>query len=292
MISVVICTYNRAKYISLCLNALFNSISSSNYSDSFEVILIDNNSTDNTENVIAQMIIPSDISFVYYKETRQGLSFARNRGIELSRFDYVSFIDDDAIVHSDWSIRLYDYLINFKPIAFGGKILPRFESTPPSWFSSEFETCYSILDVSWNSGPFPMNSGPVGANMGFAKSRIDDPYFSTSLGRVGTSLLSGEESEFFSRIKDVSSVHFISDVCVDHIIPSERLDIGWLNKRFFYGGLSHVLSKKSYVKKIIVVFIFLFRLAKSACKGSVIFNAYLHMFYGALYAIFNGRGPE
>jgi len=94
-ISAIISTYNRAQF----LPGLFDSIKNQTLpADKFEVIIINNNSTDNTELLSMEFCNNNDgIKVYYYIESHQGLSFGRNRGISESNFDLVTFID--ASVH-------------------------------------------------------------------------------------------------------------------------------------------------------------------------------------------------
>jgi Glycosyltransferases involved in cell wall biogenesis len=93
-LSVIFCTYNREKYL---YNAL-KSISQQNipYHD-YEIVMVNNNSTDSTESICKQFRYDyPGVNFRYFLETQQGLSYARNRGVQESRGDILVFVDDDA----------------------------------------------------------------------------------------------------------------------------------------------------------------------------------------------------
>ena len=105
MISVILCTYNRDKYI---YNVL-RSVAENDYPrEQYEIVLVNNNSTDNTEAECRrfQADFP-DIRFLYCVETNQGLSHARNRGIRESHGDLLAYVDDDATVNKEFTITFH-----------------------------------------------------------------------------------------------------------------------------------------------------------------------------------------
>ena len=94
--SIIICTYNRDKYI---YNVL-KSIAENDFpTEKFEIILINNNSTDNTEEECNRFRTDFPLpNYRYFIEKEQGLSYARNRGINKSTGDILIYVDDDALV--------------------------------------------------------------------------------------------------------------------------------------------------------------------------------------------------
>jgi glycosyltransferase involved in cell wall biosynthesis len=102
MISVIVCTYNRARTLHLMLESFFaqQDLNRLNH----ELIVVDNNSTDDTGQ--ATEAFSNHPGFSYVLEGRQGLSFARNRGIAEAAGDFVSFLDDDVIVDPRWLANL------------------------------------------------------------------------------------------------------------------------------------------------------------------------------------------
>lgn len=103
MISIIVPVYNLEKYIDYTLQSL----SKQSFTD-FEVIIIDDGSTDNTKTWIQQWIKNSELNIVYYFQDNQGLSSARNKGIELATGDYLTFIDGDDLIENDYLERLYN----------------------------------------------------------------------------------------------------------------------------------------------------------------------------------------
>jgi glycosyltransferase involved in cell wall biosynthesis len=92
-LTVILCTYNRRKGLIRTLRSLQNQYSENHIP--WEVLVVDNNSTDNTFDSVREFAKKSDIVIRYVREEKQGLSYARNRGIKEARGQYVHFIEDD-----------------------------------------------------------------------------------------------------------------------------------------------------------------------------------------------------
>ena len=121
-ISVVLSTYNRCDILPNALRAL---ALQETPGIEYEVIIVDNNSTDRTRQ-IAEEFIAGDRRFRYLFESRQGLSYARNAGIRAARADAFSFTDDDVEVSTNWIYHLYRALARYPEAEFiGGRVLPR-----------------------------------------------------------------------------------------------------------------------------------------------------------------------
>ena len=223
MISVVVCTYNRDKHIYNCLSRL---AANRRWQD-FEILLIDNNSTDNTPAECERFV--ADIkptNYRYLKETNQGLSFARNRGIKEAKGDWIVFLDDDAFVDGCYIDNLQKHIVQLPDMqAFGGKITPLFESGEvPEWLCRWNRLWVSAVDMGSKVKLFHGSKFPIGANMGFSKSLADKcGFFNTQLGRTGKNLISGEEKDYFRRIKSTGAkIYYLPDVAVSHCIPPQR----------------------------------------------------------------------
>lgn len=107
-ISVIICTYNRALYLTEALDSLYHQTLPKT---SFEVIVVNNNSTDNTEDICHSYIdAHPDMQVIYLNEEKQGASFARNTGAALSNSGLLCFMDDDAVANTDYLSRIIQFL--------------------------------------------------------------------------------------------------------------------------------------------------------------------------------------
>ncbi|HWF85945.1 MAG TPA: glycosyltransferase, partial [Vicinamibacterales bacterium] len=142
VVSVVICTFNRADALRQALARLREQTASP---DTYEVIVVDNNSSDDTPAVIAQAAQLAPVRSV--REPIQGLSFARNHGVRISRGEVVAFTDDDVCVAADWIETICRVAAERSDIAwFGGRVLPVWPAAPPAWLGPAFWPPLALLD--------------------------------------------------------------------------------------------------------------------------------------------------
>ena len=228
MISTIICTYNRERYIGRVLEALRQE----SYSD-FEVIVVDNNSTDGTLQTVRDFAAahPS-FPMKIISEPRQGLSYARNTGIESARGDILAFLDDDAIPRSGYLSQLARGMREHsEAVGFGGRIVPLFEDcSAPKWLCRWTMGWVSGLDKGEKDRLFRGREFPIGANMGLRCSAFADcGLFNTGLGRCGGDLSGGEEKDLFYRVQaQGGKIVYLPEVTVDHVIPQKRTTRGYV----------------------------------------------------------------
>lgn len=241
--SVIVCTYNRDKYIYETLKK----ITENDYSyEKFEIILINNNSTDNTENECNRFRENyKDVQYKYFVEYNQGLSYARNRGISESKGDFLIFLDDDSFVDNGYLKKLEKNLREqSEALAFGGRITPLFESgETPAWISPWSYSFISAIDKGKKVVEFQNKSYPIGANMGFYKKCIEvTGDFNVNLGRTKKNLLGGEEKDIFNRFKKHNyKIYYFPDVHVHHVIPPNRTTREYIAKLGYGVGVSEYL---------------------------------------------------
>ena len=222
MISFIVCTYNREKYIYECLSRL----AANTEQDGWEIILVNNNSTDQTAEECKrfEQNYPK-VDYHYFVEKQQGLSFARNRGIAEAHGEWLVFLDDDAMVEKDYiSNLLANISSNINASAFGGRIEPLFEDGRPDWYSKWAMGFVSAIDLGDEDIEFPANKYPIGANMGIRRAVLDEVgVFNTDLGRTGDNLLGGEEKDIFNRIRQAGhTICYFPNIGVRHCIPARR----------------------------------------------------------------------
>ncbi|MEZ0148378.1 MAG: glycosyltransferase [Candidatus Reddybacter sp.] len=233
-ISIIICSYNRAHNLPECFEHLIKLVGIDVIE--WEIILVDNNSTDDTRSVSVRYDESSSLNIHYIFEGQQGLSFARNKGIETATGKYVIFIDDDIRVTTKWLRTIYDTFEKFGCDAVGGRIHIESPQSLPAWISPDM---YGFLGhQDFGSEPHQMDGYqefPFGGNMAVKKSvfnRIGT--FNTELGRRGEGsksdeLFKGEETDFFHRLAEAAGVfRYHPDILVMHkILPYQ------LEKEFF-----------------------------------------------------------
>lgn len=224
-LSVVVCTYNRVTYLIRALQHLHEQKGID--PDDYEVIIVNNNSLDDTESKVAQFLTDKhlDGKWTYVLEKNQGHTYSRNRGIKESSGELISFIDDDAYVRKDYCKAIIDFFRSEPDVsAIGGKIIPLYESEKPKWMSRYLLPLVAALDMGAKPQRFRRGKFPIGANMAYrAKVFEDYGLFNTELGRRGQGLEGGDEKDLIFRLRQGKElIYYSPEVCVDHIIPAKR----------------------------------------------------------------------
>ena len=134
-VSVIVCTHNRASALPQVVGQLY----AQHYpQDSFEVIIVDNRSTDNTAEVVQKFIEEKNIRLRYVKENRPGVSFARNRGAKEARYPYLAYLDDDCVVAENWlSELLSGFDLDEQVAIVGGRVEMAYDDQKiPAWLGA------------------------------------------------------------------------------------------------------------------------------------------------------------
>ncbi len=223
-LSVVIATYNRGAQLLRTLHSLLRQTLPAR---DWEAVVVNNCSTDDTADIVKGFIAEHPgLHFRLVEEGRQGLSYARNRGIAESRGDYIVFIDDDVELNDGFAAAYYDFFeAHPDAMAAGGRVSPLYETERPEWMSRYTERPIAgTLDKGIRTKPFGRGY-PTGCNMAFRASvfvRIG--LFDTELGRTGSNPLGGEEKEFFGRLRKTGDkVWYVPGAMTRHIIPASKL---------------------------------------------------------------------
>ena len=245
IISFIICTYNREQYIYECLSRL----AANTAKEGWEIILVNNNSTDNTAAECARFVADCKPgNYHYFMETQQGLSYARNRGIKEAHGEWLVFLDDDAMVEKDYIAHLQEHLANHPEAgAFGGAIEPFFEDQKPEWLNPWAMGFVSAIDLGDEIKPFSGKSYPIGANMGISRATITAiGDFNTALGRTGNNLMGGEEKDIFSRIRQAGiPILYFPGIRVRHCIPPKRTTKEFIARLGYGVGMSERMRTRN-----------------------------------------------
>lgn len=258
MLSVILCTYNRDKYI---YNVL-RSIADNDYPHNlYEIVLVNNNSTDNTQAECQRFQADyPDITFRYLVEPSQGLSYARNCGITNALGDLLVYVDDDATVNPQY-LRTYADFFQRNPdaVAAGGPILPVYETQEPSWMSHYTRQLITgRLYLGSRQRQFPRGAFPGGGNACYRKTVFDavGP-FNVQLGRKGNSLIGAEEKDLFDKMT-TRGMHFyyLPNAILYHIIPPHKLTPDYFQRLTYGIGVSEryrtlQISRKKYLSRIL-----------------------------------------
>jgi glucosyl-dolichyl phosphate glucuronosyltransferase len=224
-ITVILCTFNRCRMLEKALE----SVAGSSLPDSvdWEVLIVDNNSTDQTSDVVENFRLRYPGKFRYLFEPRSGKSRALNAGVREARGTTLAFIDDDVVVDPNWLQNLTAPLRNGVCAGVAGRILPERGFSPPRWIllaDRDALAPLAIFDPDREAGP--LDTSPFGANMAFEK-RVFEKHggFRTDLGPEpgrGTPQKC-EDSEFGQRLLAArESLRYEPTAIVYHSVPPNR----------------------------------------------------------------------
>ncbi len=237
--TVTICTYNRARW----LRETLEFITRQDYpADRWEVIVIDNNSSDSTAAVVAEFVSAAKPPR-YFLEKNQGSSFARNRGIAEAKGEIIIFTDDDMLGSPAWLRDLmapFTLAGNETIAAVAGEVVPVFPEGLPNWLVNRWRPLEFRTDV----GPLRSNQLPMTANLAFRSSVFPEVgLFRTDLGRIGNHSLFNEDHEFCRRVLAAGHVMWYTPVgLLQHQIPASRLTFKYTFKQTFDAARSRVIE--------------------------------------------------
>jgi glycosyltransferase involved in cell wall biosynthesis len=236
-ISAIICTHNREEYLGAAIDSL---LQQDFYS--YEVIVVDNASSDRTRKIVEERLSQPQLNYVYEEVT--GLSVARNTGAKEARAPILAYLDDDAVASPHWLKSIYNaYQSNEKLAIAGGKVAllwPKGITAPP-WLSSELAGNLGAYDLG-KSIVYITNPGltPRGLNYSVRRTFLEQVGgFNVNLGRVGKNLLSNEELHMTElALQRGWQVAYLPDAVVAHNVAPERLERTWFLKRAWWQGVS------------------------------------------------------
>jgi glycosyltransferase involved in cell wall biosynthesis len=237
-LSVVVATLDRCEYLRLCLEALGRQTAPA---EDFEVIVVDNGSSDETVSVATELC--GELPNVrYVREERRGLSVARNTGVAHSRAAIVAFTDDDAMPHPAWADRI---IARFETLpaevaVLGGEVEPIWEAPRPDWL---IDPLLRPLSAGLMWGPTARllrdEEWLVEVNIAYRRARLlEFGGFAEQLGRVGTNLMSGEGCINQLMARAGLRCFYDPQILVRHHIPAARLTRSWFRRRYFWQGAS------------------------------------------------------
>jgi glycosyltransferase involved in cell wall biosynthesis len=243
LISVIICTHNRADYLVKAISSVLDqNMSRSKY----EIVVVDNGSTDNTAEVVRTFSSAGSLHYIF--EEQLGLCRARNTGWRCARGRYVAYLDDDAIASPGW-LTAVEQAFTIAPDAgaVGGRVDPIWEVARPGWLSDDIAKGLTIVD--WSDSPKFIADVHlewlVGANMSVPVAVLQEiGGFHPRLDRVGTHMLSG--GDVFLQMQVLRrgySCFYHPQMAVRHLVPKSRVQKRWFFRRYYWQGVSDAIMQ-------------------------------------------------
>ncbi|WP_404422575.1 glycosyltransferase [Nibricoccus sp. IMCC34717] len=241
-VTVAIGTYKRARWLREALAF----ITKQDYPlDRWELIIVDNNSPDDTRAVV-ESFANAPKAPKYFLETQQGSSYARNRALQemAPQSEIVLFTDDDVMGRSDWLRLMIEPLQrsgNENVAGVCGEVHPHFPDGLPRWLEGQFHSFHYRTDV----GPLTRKQLPSTANVSLRRRVLDQVgWFRTDLGRLPNRLTAGEDNDLMRRIIDAGfTFWFQPHADLLHVVPAGRLTFKYACKLQYDASASRVVER-------------------------------------------------
>ena len=242
--SVVIPTYNRAADLHETLASLALQATTSPW----EVIVVDNNSTDDTRAVVEAAMVAFPVPLRYVFEQEQGRSAAMNAGIRAAIGAIIVTTDDDVRIGVDWLDRAAEALDTLDCDYVGGRVLPLWGSPKPAWIPDHGGRQWAVIALlDYGDSPIPFfkfaHRVPLGVNMAFRREAFDRAgLWNTSVGRKKGTLLGQEVREWMMRAQ-ASGLrgYYTPSMVVRHVIQRDRLNKHYFRRWYYWNGVSRAL---------------------------------------------------
>ena len=235
--TIAICTRNRAELLERCLRSLATQVGEPGQ---FEVLVVDNGSTDGTAELLRSWQDGGSDRRVV-QEPRTGLARARTTALHASDREVILFTDDDALTPPGWARAHAAAYADEAVGAAGGPIGLIWPGERPSWVTDEMAEWYGALELGDEPCPFPTVHGPYGVNMSVRRqAALDVGGYDPRLGRRGSKLLSGEEPDLTRRLMDAGHVIvYVPSAGLVHQVAPERVRRRWLLRRGWAQGVTN-----------------------------------------------------
>lgn len=229
-VTVIICTYNRADLLSETLPTVLNQ----NVPQSiYDVLIVNNNSNDSTEKILENFSRSySNLSVI--NETKQGLSYARNTGYLNATTEWIIYLDDDALVPSDFVEIAQQTIIYDKYDCFGGVYFPWYKYGKPKWFKDIYASTAELYKQN-NGHKLQYASGGI---MAIRKSLlIEFNGFPAHLGMKGNTMAYGEETFLQNQMKRKGyTIGILPKWNINHIVNKYKLNPIWFINNGYVSG--------------------------------------------------------
>jgi glucosyl-dolichyl phosphate glucuronosyltransferase len=212
----------------------------------YEVLVVDNASTDRTRAIVAEFSHYGNVRYLY--EPKLGLNNARNTGWRAARGTYVAYLDDDALAERGWLAAIRDgFAAAGAPAIIGGRVDPIWEAPRPPWLSDGAAVALTIVD--WGTAARPLAAVPnewlVGVNFAMPVTLLRElGGFDPRLERWGNRLLSNGDT-YLQRVaqRHGYACLYHPQMRVRHLVPAARLTQRWFVRRYYWQGVSDAVME-------------------------------------------------
>lgn len=246
-VEIVVCTWNRAGLLRQTLARLSELVIPDDVEQSF--IVVDNNSTDDSAEVISEF--SGNVDLVAIHEPRQGHCYARNAAISAAKSDLLLWIDDDVLVCESWLESYVRAARDQSDISFwGGSIAATFDHRQPKWIDDNFERlkgCFAVREPRNGGKLITLQEMPYGANFAIRTSVQKRFLFDTGLGRQSAGVFGEDDLDLFRRLlADGLTGCWVSGASVHHVIDRTRTTTDFVARYFEGQGRALVAKNENW----------------------------------------------
>lgn len=236
-LSIIIPTYNRANSLAGTLDSLAQSIDAAP-----EIVVVDNNSTDDTKRVVESFALRSGRNVRYVLEKKPGVSFARNRAIKDAKGDLLIFTDDDMGITPSWLSELRSAFDRYEATCVGGRVLVDHRTKLPAWWDKRLIAPISVFDLGDDviiSNSETKDALAIGCNFAILRSALErNGGFRTDFGRIG-SRGGGGDSEIVLRLqRNGEKVVYYPPALLYHLPDMRRFTRKSLPRFYYMYGIT------------------------------------------------------
>jgi glucosyl-dolichyl phosphate glucuronosyltransferase len=242
-VTVLVCTFNRSADLAATLDSLKHLQLDAPLT--WEAVVVDNNSRDDTREVVAARAREFPTTLHYVFEPMQGKSRALNSGLRAARGRLIALTDDDVRVPVQWLTKSIAPLLQDPTLAYtGGPVRPMWRGPKPPWLDERGRMGGTIAVKDHGAEPFVFEERgkiPLGVNMTIRRELVERiGGFHPDLGRKGASLLGQEQADFFYRSRRAGARGlYVPAAALDHAVPASRLSRSYFRRWWYWKGLSH-----------------------------------------------------
>ncbi|MFK7901044.1 MAG: glycosyltransferase family 2 protein [Cyclobacteriaceae bacterium] len=249
LLTIIICTYNRSRFLDLCLDSLTKQTIPNHQ---FRIIVVNNNSTDDTSEIVKKHIQSFD-SLEEIIEKKTGLSIARNTGYKKSNTDWVAYLDDDAIAHEDWIEQIFYTIKHHDFKCFGGIYLPWYLDGKEKWFLDNYSSNKHFFK---RKGIYSISTKKyiAGCNMVFELDSLKKSNgFPSELGMSGKMIGYGEELYVQNKIRSMGySLGINTNLLIKHYVHSYKQNVQWFKSSYQIKGKTYWEGRKKTFLRLLI----------------------------------------
>ena len=244
-ITVAICTWNRSELLKQTLERFLQLKVPKDLQ--WEIVIVDNNSTDDTQQVIEQFT--KNLPVVYVFEAQQGHSVSRNTAIANASGTHIIWTDNDVLVSPNWLAAYAEGFSKHPDVSFfGGQIDPVFETAKPKWLAEMWEKCKAAF-ATRNLGDQEVELNaerlPYGANFAIKTAVQKEFRYDTQFGRKASGMLGDDEIAVLQRVANAGHKGvWLPKAGLQHFVPNDRITERYVIDYFICQGQTNVMKRK------------------------------------------------